>query len=224
MTPKRGPTAFLLLMVLPFPFSVNLLSPQKGFFSEGYSRKDFYSIHLNAFYNLCKHTYSDAPIQLIHQKNEFAAFCTMVDRHDLLPGTKDVFIGDRWYCSYNNMAHMKEKGQYFLFRTKDIHSIGFIGNFEFPNDDSFDIQVNIALIRSHKKKLPLKEGYYKRFVNAATSFDYIAYGSSDTYDLSFRIIRFPISHDSYECIVTNLPADEFPLEQIKLLILYPIED
>ena len=118
---------------------------------------------------------------------------------------------------------MKEKDPYFLFRTKDIHSKWFIGNFEFPDDDSFSIQINIVLIRSHKKKLPFKEGYYKRFVNTATSFYYIAYSFSDTYDLSFRIIRFPISDDSYECIVINLPADEFPLEQIKLLIPYPIE-
>ncbi|WP_333791978.1 transposase, partial [Muricomes intestini] len=37
----------------------------------------------------------------------------------------------------------------------------------------------------------------------------------DTYELSFRIVRFPISASSYECIVTNLPADEFPAERIK---------
>lgn len=115
------------------------------------------------------------------------------------------------------MAHVKEKGQYFLFRTKDIHSKGLVGNFEFPDADSFDIQVNVTLVRSHKKKISIKEGYYKRFVDAAASFDYVAYGSLDTYDLSFRIVRFPISDDSYECIVTNLPSDEFPSEQIKLL-------
>ena len=39
----------------------------------------------------------------------------------------------------------------------------------------------------------------------------------DTYDLSFRIVRFPISEGSYECIVTNLPSDEFPAERIKIL-------
>ena len=75
-------------------------------------------MHLNAFYDLQKHTYSDELIQPIHQKDEFSAFCEMVDRHDLLTGTKDVFIGDRGYCSYNNMAHVKEKGQYFYFAPK----------------------------------------------------------------------------------------------------------
>lgn len=198
-------------------FSKPDFASEEYYVSEGHSQKGFYSMHLNAFYDLQKHTYSDALIQPIHQKDEFRAFCDMIDRHNLLDDTKDVFIGDRGYCSYNNMAHVIEKGQYFLFRTKDIHSKGLVGNFEFPDTDSFDIQVNVTLVRSHKKKIVVEEGFYKRYVDAATAFDYVAYGSQDTYNLSFRIVRFPISDDSYECIVTNLPSDEFPPEQLKLL-------
>lgn len=37
----------------------------------------------------------------------------------------------------------------------------------------------------------------------------------DTYGLSFRIVRFPLSESSYGCVVTNLPAGEFPPGQIK---------
>lgn len=183
----------------------------------GHSAKGFYSMHLNAFYDLQKHTYSDALIQPIHHKDEFAAFCEMVDRHHTPSTVKDVFIGDRGYCSYNNMAHVLEKGQYFLFRTKDIHSKGMVSNFEFPPADSFDIRVNVTLVRSHKKKISIKEGFYRRYVDGNATFDYLTYGSLDTYDLSFRIVRFPISEDTYECIVTNLPEDEFPMEQIKLI-------
>ncbi len=198
-------------------FSKPSFSPSEYFVSEGHSAKGFFSMHLNALYDLQKHTYSDALIQPVHQKDEFRAFCDMADRHVTMPGTKDVFIGDRGYCSYNNMAHVIEKGQYFLFRTKNIHSKGLVGNFDFPDTDSFDIQVHVTLVRSHKKCIPIKEGFYKRFVDAAASFDYIAYASPDTYDLSFRIVRFPIQDSSYECIVTNLPSDEFPPEHIKLL-------
>ena len=115
------------------------------------------------------------------------------------------------------MAHVMEKGQYFLFRTKDIHSKGLIGNFDFPDTDSFDIQVNVTLVRSHKKNIPIKEGFYKRYVDVNASFDYVTYGSLDTYNLTFRIVRFPISDGSFECIVTNLLSDKFPPEQIKLL-------
>lgn len=198
-------------------FSKPSFSSPEYFVSEGHSAKGFYSMHLNALYDLHKHTYSAAFIQPVHRKDEFRAFCDMVDRLDTLPGTRDVFIGDRGYCSYNNMAHAMEKGQYFLFRTKDIHSKGLVGNFDFPDADSFDITVNVTLVRSHKKSIPVKEGFYKRYVDANASFDYVPYGSLDTYDLSFRIVRFPLSDDSFECLVTNLPPDEFPPKRIKRL-------
>lgn len=198
-------------------FSKPSFASEEYYVSEGHSAKGFYSMHLNAFYDLQKHTYSDALIQSIHSKDEFSAFCDMVDRHDTPAGTKDVFIGDRGYCSYNNMAHVLEKGQYFLFRTKDIHSKGLIGNFTLPQEGSFDIWVNVTLVRSHKKSIVIQDGFYKRYVDRNTTFDYITPGSLDTYRLSFRIVRFPISENTYECIVTNLPEEEFPLEQIKLI-------
>ena len=198
-------------------FSKPSFSSPEYFVSEGRSAKGFCSMHLNAFYDLQKHTYSDALIQPVRQKDEFRDFCDTVDRRRTLPDTRDVFIGDRGYCSYNNMAHVIHKGQYFLFRTKDIHSKGLVGNFDFPVTDSFDIQVNVTLACSKKKQIPVKKGFYKRFMDAAASFDYIKYGSLNTYDLSFRIVRFPIAAGSYECIVTNLPPKEFPSERIKLL-------
>ena len=165
------------------------------------------------------HTYTDALIQPVRCKNEFGAFCDIVDRHDVLDGRKNVYIGDCSYCSYNNMAHVVEQGQYFLFRTKDIHSKGLVGNFNFPDKESFDMDVRVTLVRSHSKKVLTgihTEGYI-RFVDQAAAFDYIEYGSYDTYELSFRIVRFPISDSTYECIVTNLPRDEFPAERIKTL-------
>lgn len=198
-------------------FSTPAFSSPEYYVSEGHSAKGFYSMHLNAFYDLQKRVYTDALIQPVHQKDEFGAFCDMVDRHDTLPGTRDVFIGDRGYCSYNNMAHVIEKRQFFLFRTKDIESKGLVKNFDFPNTDSFDITVNVSLVRSQKKSIPIKEGFYRRYVDANATFDYLEYGSQDTYDLSFRVVRFPISDDTFECLVTNLPREEFPPERINLL-------
>jgi hypothetical protein len=197
-------------------FSKPSFATSEYFVSEGHSAKGFYSMHLNAFYDLDRHTYTDAIIQPVHNKDEFQAFCDIVDRHRILPGTKNVYIGDRGYCSYNNMAHVMESGQYFLFRTKDIHSKGLAGKFDFPTDDSFDISVKVTLVRSNSKNIKIKDGY-RRFVDKSTSFDFIEYGTQDTYELTFRIVRFPLSDTSYECIVTNLPEDEFPAERIKEL-------
>ena len=200
-------------------FSTPAFSSPDYYCCPGHSANGVYSMHLNAFYDLDTHTYTDALIQPVRCKNEFGAFCDIVDRHDVLDGRKNVYIGDRGYCSYNNMAHVVEQGQYFLFRTKDIHSKGLVGNFNFPDAESFDIDVSVILVRSHSKKVLADihtEGYI-RFVDQAAAFDYIEYGSYDTYELSFRILRFPISTSTYECIVTNLPRDEFPVERIKTL-------
>lgn len=198
-------------------FSTPSFSPDDYYCSPGNSIRGVYSMHLNAFYDLTTHTYTDALLQPVHNKNEFGAFCDMVDRHEILEGSKNVYIGDRGYCSYNNMAHVIEQGQSFLFRTKDIHSKGLVGNFDFPEDESFDINVKVTLVRSHSRKVRVNPDTYKRFVDQASTFDYIPYGSYETYELAFRIIRFPISESSFECIVTNLPHDEFQPEQIKAL-------
>lgn len=198
-----------------FSCKTSFASPEY-YVSQGHSSKGFYSMHLNAFYDLDRHTYTDAILQAVHNKDEFRAFCDIVDRHEILPDTKNVYIGDRGYCSYNNMAHVIEKEQYFLFRTKDIHSKGLVCGFDFPDDESFDITVKVTLVRNHSKKLTPTDGY-KRFVDKTTSFDFITYGSLDTYELSFRVVRFPLSDSSYECIVTNLPDKEFSDERIKNL-------
>ena len=189
------------------------------YISEGHSASGFYSMHINALYDLDRHIYTDALMQPAHQKDEFAAFCSLVDRHIPVPDTKTIFIGDRGYCSYNNMAHVIEKGQYFLFRTKDINSKGLIGNFDFPDTDEFDMTVNVTLTRSHRKTIKVPEGHYRRYVDNTASFDYIKYGSDDTYNLTFRIVRFALAEDSYECIVTNLPENHFHLKKSEKFII-----
>ena len=197
-------------------FSNPQFSPEEYFVKPGHSAKGFYSIHINAFYDLERHTYTDALLQPVHQKDEFRAFCDMVDRHPVPDGTKHVYIGDRGYCSYNNMAHVLENQQYFLFRTKDIHSKGLVGGFDFPDKESFDVDVDVTLVRSHSSKIRI-ENSYRRFVDKATSFDFIEYGSKGTYCMKLRIVRFPIADVVYECVVTNLPRDEFPPERIRKL-------
>jgi hypothetical protein len=114
------------------------------------------------------------------------------------------------------MAHVLHSGQYFLFRAKDIHQKGLIGKFSYPDEDIFDISVDVTLVRSHSSKIDCGNTY-RRFIDAATSFDYIEYGSDDTFPISFRIVRIKLSDGSYESLVTNLPSDEFPPKRLKRL-------
>lgn len=198
-------------------FSNSFFSPDAYFVSQGHSQKDFYSMHINAFQDIQKHIYTDILIQPVHEKDEFKAFCTIVDRHPVLLRIKNVYIGDCGYASYNNMAHVTASGQYFLFRTKDIHSKGFVGKHDYPESETFDIDIDVTLVRSHSRQIHVDEGRYKRFVDQNTAFDYIEYGSGDTYDISFRVVRFPLSEDTHECLLTNLPYEEFDIQKLKLL-------
>ena len=129
---------------------------------------------------------------------------------------KAVFFGDRGYCSYSNMVHVIEKGQYFLFRTKDVGSKGLVQGFGLPKSGSYDTTVHVTLTRSNASKISLIDSQ-RRFIDKKVSFDYIDYGSLDTYQVSFRVVRFSIDSGDFECLVTNLPIDEFPLEEIKKL-------
>lgn len=184
--------------------------------SAGHSLNGFSSMHLNALYDLDTHTYEDAFIQPIHSKDEFAAFCHMVDRYVPPSHTRTVFIGDRGYPSYNTMAHVFNAGQFFLFRTKDITGKGMTRGLGLPQQDSFDEEVCVSIVRSNSRKNAATEGL-RRFVGKDISFDFVEYGSADVYTMHFRVVRFPLGNDTHECLVTNLPADDFPPEELKQL-------
>ena len=195
-------------------FSKPNYSSPEYYVDQGHSAKGFYSIHINALYDLDNHSYVDALLQPVHEKDEFKAFTQMIDRYSSDKEKTAIFIGDRGYCSYNNMAHVIESGQYFLFRAKDIHSKGILSRFDYPKDESFDITVKVTLVRSNSKSIQIQEGY-RRFIDEASAFDYIEYGSHKTYELSFRIVRFALEDGSFESLVTNLPEDEFPADRLK---------
>ncbi len=197
-------------------FSTPKWASDEFFVSEGHSANGFYSVHLNALYDLDAHTYKDALIQPVHFKDEFKAFCTMVDRLETLDGVSDIFIADRGYCSYNNMAHVLEKKQFFLFRSKDVIVRGMAGHLPVPKEGTFDLCLDIVIKRSHSKKVTAS-GDYVTFVDKASAFDFLPYGSLDTYTIPVRVVRFLLDDGSCECLMTNLPIEEFPMEDIKRL-------
>lgn len=91
------------------------------------------------------------------------------------------------------MAHVIASAQYFLFPELKIFTPKIWWKINYPDSDTFDIDVNVTLVRSHSRKIQVKTDYYKRFVDHATSFDYLEYGADDTYDISFRVVRIKIS-------------------------------
>lgn len=178
--------------------------------------KGFNQLHLNAMYDLLNKTYTDIVIQPGREENEHKAFCDMVNRYD--GNNKTIFITDRGYESYNNIAHVIEKGTYFLFRCKDISSNGIIAGSKdkLPTTDIFDYHLALILTKKWPNEILNNRDIYRHFHNAH-SFDFLDLDAHIFYNMSLRVVRFPISDNVYECIVTNLPDNEFTTAEIKEL-------
>lgn len=183
-------------------------------------KKAFNLLHLNALYDVEKNIYVDIEIQKGKKKNEHRALVDMVDRSEI---KNALIIADRGYESYNNLAHIQEKGWKFLFRIKD-GAHGIKSTFELPAEKSFDLQLDLNITRKQTKetKQLFKQKNSYKFIASSSPFDYLPKKNKKNdpvqfYKLTFRIVRFKLSDGSYETIITNLPMDEFPPEKIKAL-------
>ena len=191
-------------------------SPPQFFTTQGNSFDGCYSIHAIATLDIDRNIYTDCVLQPIKQRDEYGALASIIDRHPVADGTSLVFLADRGFCSYNNMAHVIENNQFFLFSAKDIHSKGLLHHIDLPDSEIFDIDVKLVIIRKHMKSRILPEGYI-RYINNDTSFDFLEYGSEDYYELSFRAVRVEISPGKFECLVTNLSREDFSTDALKAL-------
>lgn len=186
--------------------------------------KPYNLIHLNALYNLLTHTYEDAIVFKRKEAFENKALTEMVDRSTIKG--KVIVIMDRGYEAYNNMAHIQEKGWFYLIRVKDFgqHKTGILHGLDLPDTAEFDEYIDLNLTRkqtNEMKKLFQKKNEYRKIAHNKT-FDYLPSKSKKSdatvlYHLPFRIVRFPISDNSYEVVVTNLDATEFPPDSLKKL-------
>lgn len=99
-------------------------------------------------YDLVHHIYTDAVIQGRLNWNEHSALQEMIDKSDI---SKALVVADRGYESYNNMAHIQEKGWYFLIRIKDGKN-GIKQGLDLPDSDEFDEKINLQLTRKQTKE------------------------------------------------------------------------
>ncbi len=140
----------------------------------------------------------------------------MYDLIDRYRGKTAIFIADRNYENYNIFAHVEEKGMYYLIRVKDIHSTGILRSLDLQASCEFDVLQSLTLTKKQTKEVKTNRDKYK-FVPSTSTFDYLDLHTNKFYDLNMRIVRFPITESTYECIITNLPQDQFSAEEIKQL-------
>lgn len=182
-------------------------------------QKPYNLLHLNTLYDLEKRLYTDVVIQGKMNTNEHAALQEMVDRSNI---PKALLIADRGYESYNNMAHIQEKGWFFLIRIRD-GTKGMKNGFALPDKEEFDVDISLKLTRkqtNEMKELFAKDKNHYKFIPHSTPFDFLSnkLRKNDPiqfYKLNFRIVRFKITEDTYETVLTNLSRMEYPEKTIK---------
>lgn len=175
------------------------------------TNKPYSAYHITASYDLLECTYDDLIIQGEAMKDENDAFCQLVDRYK---GRKSIFIADRNFESYNGFAHVVFSGHKYLIRVKDIDSKTSITKSlgPFP-DGEFDVDVFRMLTLKNTNMIRACPQLYKTIMTNM-KFDYMS-KENPWYELNCRIVRFKITDDTYECMMTNLDRDEFPMEVIK---------
>jgi hypothetical protein len=177
-------------------------------------------LHINALYDLDRHLYRAALIQNGAQRDECTALQKLVDNSDI---PLALVIADRGYESYNNLAHIQEKGWFFLIRIKD-GNYGIKNGFDLPDEDCFDINIVLNLTRKQTNEVKelIKDRNHFRYIAKSSPFDYLPQHSRKDdplvfYTLKFRIVRFKLSEHYYETVITNLPVDKYPPEDLKKL-------
>ena len=178
-------------------------------------QKPYSFLHLNALYDLNSNLYLDAVVQKRRAANENAALVSMVDRSEIQEPV--IITADRGYESYNTLEHVARKGWKYLIRLRE--SKGIISSLSLPDGD-FDMTVQLYLTRKQNKRLKELQKEYPgkyRFLPINVNLDYFPWGSDGFYPVSFRIIRFSISDDSTETLITNLDKDSFSADELKYL-------
>ena len=198
--------------IRPDAFHSAIKDSKTTFYKANNSNKPFLAYHLNTSYDLLECTYDDIVLQGNAVMNENGAFNEIVDRYD---GPKAIFIADRGYESINSFVKVGMKNNKYLIRVKDIHSrTSVLRSFgPFP-DAEFDMHVRRTLTTKQTNEIKAHPEIYK-FVPKNQRFDF--FDGSPYFDFECRVVRFKISDDTYESIVTNLDESEFNIQDIKEL-------
>lgn len=178
------------------------------------NEKGYNQLHLNAMYDLKNRIYTDVIIQPGRYPNETDALLKMMGRSKIKEPV--LLIADRGYESYNILAHAQEKGWKYLIRAKDLGSRGILTHLPIPDNGSFDRTLSLILTRKQTKEIKSQPQVYRCLTNK-TACDFIDPVRNPFYTLHFRVLRFPLTENTMECIITNLDEDEFSMEEIKKL-------
>ena len=179
------------------------------YYLPSHATKGFNQLHLNALYDVLNNIYQDVYIDTARKSNECNALTDMI-RSRQYP-QNSIIICDRGYEKYNLIATFLNTGQKFIIRVKDIGSNGILSTLKLP-DEAFDRHIRKIVTRINNTET-IHNSLYAVLMNNSP-FDYIDF-ENEYYEMDLRAIRFRITEDTYECLITNLSEDEMNSEEFK---------
>lgn len=185
---------------------------KKTYFNSTKDGRGYNLLHLNALYDLENRIYLDTLIQNGREENESQALVEMVDRSEINEPT--ILIADRGYEAYNNIAHIEQKGWYYVIRVKEKQ--GILSGLTLPDTAEFDARFQYTLSKRLTNRIRNNPHRY-RWIPNKVKFDYITDHSDELYEISFRAVRFWISDEVSETVITNLPTEFFSPQVLKKL-------
>ena len=175
----------------------------------------YYQNHINTVYDVLECRFVDVLIQPRKEMNEADALYEMVRRNPI-EGIC-LYIMDRGFNCFNLMATIRETGNYFMVRAKDVGSGSILDCFNLPKEEEFD--ENLCFYISKSKKSRFKEEVGFKFIQPSKQrFDYLDPSDpTSTYELPFRLVKIKLGKGNYEYLITNLPKEKFPVTMMKHL-------
>ena len=106
----------------------------------------------------------------------------------------------------------------YVMRIKAQGSFGIAEGLAFPDEDEFDVDIELSLTRKSSVGIKSLTKYRKnkyRWIPSQVRFDYLPPSKKSElavfFILKFRILRIKIKikDNQYEMLLTNLPSDKF---------------
>lgn len=185
--------------------------------SDTYFQQGFNQFHINAIYDLMNKTYFDVVIQPSPKENEIKAALEMVNRNSYTD--KTILIADRGYSSVNLFEHINRTNNLdYLIRVKNA---GYKEFRELPiKEFDLDMETEYRTTQHKADKEAYATGKVK-WIQGQSKFNKekkkICWDFESPFIFQYRLVRFEISPNNYETIMTSLNRFEFPIDEIKKL-------
>lgn len=180
--------------------------------------RGFNLLHLNTLYDLCNRKFLDALIQPAHERDEREALLKMLKKSEFVSPKKTIVIADRGYTSLKLFAYLDKSSLKYLIRFKEAPNKDKAYGINLPDLENYDFTTKIFLTHRRKKEILFQKNKTVKYLRKASDIDeFDVIGKNDDIPLSLRFVRFPLTNDSYEILVTNLSEEEFNTDELREL-------